>query len=233
MLGKLYIGILTLLCVLAVGAGLIYALMWAMLDRSPPKNYPDDWGAYVWVSEDPKAFITNGYKGIRGGQMEINGEICNIKTRTWPGDCKIDFEIDTYIVSLQTGHITSATKNPPVIYTNSTKYKTDSIVCKVSRESEYFPGQKIVFTKYAKDEVSPADFAFEIEDWDGFVTVVDSIDGDKREERPERAPCPTPTAIPETAPYPIQTPVPISTPAPMPEYALVTVAGSRERRAGE
>ncbi len=137
----------------------------------------------------------------------------------------IDFEINTYIVSLQTGHSVSTTKNPPVIDTNSTKYKTDSIVCKVSRKSEYFPGQKIVFTKYAKDEVSPADFGFEIETWDDFVTVVDSLEEDKQEERPERTPCPYPEATPESTTYPFQTPVPISTPSPTPNFAHPSAGG--------
>ncbi len=81
-------GAVALVCIAGVVAALIFALMWAMLDRSLPKNFPDDWNEYVWVSEEPKAFITCSKvcrPGLYGGQIEIDGEICNIKTRMWPG----------------------------------------------------------------------------------------------------------------------------------------------------
>lgn len=222
-LGKLYIGILILLCVLAVGAGLIYALMWVMLDRTPPKNYPDDWGAYVWVSEEPKAFITNGYRRFLGGQMEIEGEIYNIELRVSPGSYYIGAEINSVTMSRETGHYVHSTKYPQNIFSSTTKYREDCIICKVNKYSDYFIGQKIVFTKYPKDEVSPADFGFEIESWDDFVTVVDSFDEDEQEAPPMRTPCPD------------TTPGPIATPVTTPELAHVSaddLPGLRVRQPG-
>lgn len=175
--------------------------------RSSPKYFPDDWGAYVWVSEEPKAFITQAYGRFLGGQMEIDGEIQTI-------DVEIEYNhdiiayIDTYYFVPGTNHYKSTNGYSQYAFGGDTKYKPDCIICKISRKSERFPGQKIVFTKYARDEVSPSDFGFELENWDDFVITVDSLGGDEWKAPPERKPAPTP--IPE--PYPYPTPVPIPTP---------------------
>lgn len=209
-LERLIYRVVVLFCILAVAAGLVvallYALMCVMFDRSLPKNYPDDWGAYVWVSEEPKAFISGHDGGGLGGQIEIDGEIKTVDVMTDHGSGNIIMEIDSYSLNRQR------------IFYGYTKYKPDCIICKIIRKNEYFGGQKIVFTKYPKDEVSPVDFGFEIENWDDIVTKVDSFDEDKREERPERTPCPAPTS----EPYSIPTPVPISTPVPTPELAYLS-----------
>lgn len=205
----------SLACILGIPALAIMLMFYCIArGRSSPKYFPDDWGAYVWVSEEPKAFITSGYRMFLGGQMEIDGEIQTIDVET-----EYNHDIIAYINTIYfvpgTNHYKSTNSYSQYAFGGDTKYKPDCIICKISRKSERLPGQKIVFTKYAKDEVSPADFGFEIENWDDFVITVDSLGDEEWEERSKQTPCPA-TTEPES--YPIQTPVPISTPTPMPDF---------------
>lgn len=188
--------------------------------RISPKYYPVDWGAYIWISEDPKAFIT--YDGLYGGQMEIDGEMCNIHL-TISYDWSLGFEkIDDVYFMYEDGTIYMDSRQGGVCG-GKTTYREDSIICRVSRKSTYFGGKKIVFTRYVKDGVSPVDFGFKLESWDGFVPdwLVES--GNRRyTAETEPSPAPTPQLTPEPIPYPIPTPVPVSTPALTPEFAYLS-----------
>lgn len=216
-----------ILLILIVLAALMFGFFCLCLDRSfpgPPSYFPNDWHEYVWISEEPKAFITESRPteksiGFLGGQMEIDGEIQTVDfTYRDPGNYGIFAERTTYTVSRETGHYTCS-KERGIVFSSSTKYRKERIICKGDKKSEYYAGQEIVFVKYDRDEVPPADFGFDLESWDDFVTVVDSLPSDDDPE-PERKPAPTP--IPEE--YSDPTPVPIATPSPepAPQYALVS-----------
>lgn len=198
------------ICVLAIVFGLpavFFIYIFIGLFKFSPMGYPNDWGEYVWVSEDPKAFITSGQpteKGIShlGGQMELDGEFQTVCIRIMaPGDYSIYAQLQTYTVSAKTGRFIHSEDEPQTVFYSKTKYKIDRIICKVGKNSEYFAGQKIVFMRYDKDAVSPENFGFELESWDDFVLVVDSLPGDDEPE-PERKPHPTPAPEPTPSPTP-------------------------------
>lgn len=143
----------------------------------PPRFKPtyEEEACYVWISENPKAYITQSY-GIFGGQMEIDTEMCVIRVYRAPGSYDFHVEQNSYSVDAATGDCQKLFKNPPRVFYGRTTYKEDSIICKANKHSENFAGQKIVFTRYVKDEVTPSDFGFDIEHWDDFVTVIDAAD---------------------------------------------------------
>lgn len=153
----------------------------------------------VWIAENPKAFITRAYK-IFGGQMEIDGDMCLIHAVTIY-DHSLNFRKfdDVYSFDENTGEYRRNSENTVSnLFEFDTIYKENSIVCKVHWLSKYFAGQEIIFTKYAKDEVTPAEFGFDLEEWDYFVPV------EMREERvsssPEETPVPTPVLEPTPTP---------------------------------
>lgn len=171
--------------------------------RAPiPRFMPaiEDQRCSVWISEKPKAFITRGY-GILGGQIEISGDMCTIEA-VIIYDYSLNFRKfdDVYSFDDSTGKYKRNFEDTVYsLFGFETIYKEDSIICKAYRRSKYFAGQKIVFTKYTKDEVTPAEFGFDLEEWDYFVPI------EMREERvsnnyPEETPIPIP--IPEPTPAP-------------------------------
>lgn len=182
--------------------------------RAPiPRFMPaiEDQRCSVWISEKPKAFITRGY-GIMGGQIEISGDMCTIEA-VIIYDYSLNFRKfdDVYSFDESTGKYKRNFEDTVYsLFGFETIYKEDSIICKVYRRSEYFAGQKIVFTKYAKDEVTPAEFGFDLEEWDYFVPP--EMREESASSSPEETPAPTPvpTALPEQGPMYLSTDVILS-----------------------
>lgn len=186
----------------------IFAVFLSLAGCDPPaprfKPTYEEWEEYVWVSKEEKAFITRSAIGYLGGQMEIDGEMCDIHITIDHRHSLMFEKFDDTVFMDKNGRIYIEGVHEIQIY-GKTTYKKDSIICKGEWDSKNYAGQKIVFIRYAKDEVSPADFGFELESWDDFVPdwLVEAKSGGNT-SKPAPAPAPEPT--PQPAPEPIPTP---------------------------
>lgn len=157
---------------------------------------------HVWISETPKAFITRSSKFL-GGQIEITGEMCVF-------DATINNSYDLFFVKFddvysinEKGEIYGKTlSNDKIFFQGQTSYTDVGFICRSKKHSKSFAGQKIVFTKYEKDEVTPAEFGFDLEEWDYFVPV--EMREESASSSPEETPAPTP--VPEPTPAPTALP---------------------------
>jgi len=142
---------------------------------------------HVWISQEPKAFITRAY-GIRGGLLEVHGELRPVLACIDDaifGMCINDLETvefpdgETWKDKSGQESFSEAVENegkPYISYISGTeyightylKYTAQSMILSTTKKSPEFSGKTLTFERYSKSEVLPTDFGFELENWDDF-----------------------------------------------------------------